>query len=496
MYEIVKYNNGIRLKGTARNRMITDFFTTTCVDWSRGVAQKLEMPLYRVEDNDVIVPYGVYQYVTGMKFTEDKSTPCDIQYVEPKLANGFKLRDYQLDTVKQMVENRRGASQLATGAGKTLIIGGFLNVLEQGYGDGNLTGLIIVPSSHLYDETTERLEKYGVKVKKYGATRCLEKGYVTVAMTMSILNDIKSGKVDTSHVNVVLYDEAHHVSAQTYFEIGTHFLDAHFMQGLSGSLLDRPSDSYNWNDLNTFSLQESRIVALFGSLIKEITYDELVTMGFLSDCKIYQIECDFKSNKKSDYVKIAPEVIECDGRLATFADAIQYAHNELGYSRFMCYVRVREAGERFLHMMEARGMKALIAYGGKQNAFLNESGEIEYVYENALFPKFASGEFNVLIGTSAVEEGVDVPACDSVVNLAGGTSIRQILQRVGRSVRLDAGKDHALILDSYDKGHDMTKKHSNRRSDIFKVRLNRHVTRVKDYRDIDHVKGSSIEEAV
>jgi superfamily II DNA or RNA helicase len=237
-------------------------------------------------------------------------------------------------------------------------------------------------------------------------------------------------------------------------------------------------------------------MSLFGELVKEITYDELVSMGYLSDCKIYQIECNFKSDKKSDYTKVAPEVIECDGRLTTFADAIKYAHEELGYSRFMCYVRVREAGERFLRMIESRGMKGLIAFGGKQNAFVNESGDIEYVYENALFPKFASGEFTVLIGTSAVEEGVDVPACDSVVNLAGGTSIRQILQRVGRSVRLDNGKDHALILDSYDKGHDMTKKHSNRRSDIFKVRLNRHVTRVKDYRDIDHVKGSSIEEAV
>ena len=140
MYEIVKYNNGIRLKNTARNKMITDFFTTTCIDWSRGVAQKLEMPLYRCEENDVIVPYGVYQYVTGMQFTEDQTTPCDIKYVEPKLENGYKLRDYQLDTVKEMIENRRGASQLATGAGKTLIIGGFLNVLEQGYGEGNLTG--------------------------------------------------------------------------------------------------------------------------------------------------------------------------------------------------------------------------------------------------------------------------------------------------------------------------------------------------------------------
>jgi ERCC4-related helicase len=155
---------------------------------------------------------------------------------------------------------------------------------------------------------------------------------------------------------------------------------------------------------------------------------------------------------------------------------------------------VREAGERFLRMIESRGMKGLIAFGGKQNAFVNESGEIEYVYENALFPKFASGEFTVLIGTSAVEEGVDVPACDSVVNLAGGTSIRQILQRVGRSVRLDNGKDHALILDSYDKGHQMTKGHSDSRATIFKVRLSRNVTRVKSYKEIDHVKGSTFEE--
>lgn len=490
--EIIKHNSSVRIIEGACNTVLVPYFTRGEDTWLNGKKKRIEVELFTRDQKDMIIPAGMLFHMNGAKFTEDHSRKYICELLDEfngnydTLPSGIKLRPYQVDIIKELIKHERGMAQIATGAGKTLIIAKFCEIcssLVQG-----ATQLIIVPSSHLLYETSERLRSYGLDVNIYGESRALEVGKINVTMVTSILNDVNKGYTDLDIIDIVVVDEAHHATAATYYELISSIKNARHVLGVSGSLLSRPIETYDWNEIFSFSLQESRLVSIFHKVIYELNYDDLVKLGYLTDVHIYQIETNIKSEKSKNFVSVAPETIESDERLELLADAVAYAEKVMGYERFICFTRVREAGERFLRKLEARGIKTLIAYGGAQNAYLSSEGTIEYVGSNELFPKFASGEYGALIATSSHEEGTDIPACDAIINLAGGKSIRQILQRSGRAFRLSEGKNFALIIDTYDKGHRMTKEHSKERAQIFEVRLNRKVVVVKSYKDMERTK--------
>lgn len=494
---VIRENSALVIEGGAESGLMRGFFTRRDTDWSTGSPKQIELPLYVKDGENLIVPdtmerlmnqeIPVDEYrTTFARDLNDHIHDFDLSgftdsQIENCLDGGFKLREFQVDTIRRFLSKHRACGQIATGAGKTLIIAGLCKMAQMIM--NHLTILIVVPSSHLLNETSERLKLYGLEVSRYNVDkREIVYGAVNVTMVQSMINDMENGKIDMKSIGMVIVDEAHHSTAETYFKLVASCTYAIGVYGLSGSLFSKPLEKYRFDDLHSFGFYESRIAALFGECVCNIDYDFLVSQGFLTDCKIYQIETDIKSNKSQNFVKVAPETIESEERLDLLANAIIKAMS-LGYSRFMCYTRVKEAGERFLRKLDNLGIKSILAYGGKQNGYL-EDGEIKFVEDNALFPKFVDGEYKVLIGTTAVEEGVDIPACDCVVFLAGGQSIRQVLQRAGRGFRLSPGKEYALIIDTYDKGHDMTKKHSNERKKICEVRLKRKVKRIKDLGDL------------
>lgn len=489
-----KYNNGCIITNAVGNKLILDYFTLKAVDYSRGasLAKTITMELFIRQGKNIVVPAGFISYLgqDGIIYDKECTTPCiqdlwDKQCLTisneeiSKCLTGITLRPIQTKLVRSMLCKNRCGVQAATGFGKTLVIGAIFTMINKLYKEQK-TGLLLVPTSHLLEETSNRLTTYGLDINRYDKSREIIKGKINIGMATSLCNDINSGSTDLTVIDMVIVDEAHHARAETYFKVVTSCINAIATYGLSGTLFANDLEKYDWTDIHSFSLDESRICGLFGKVEDEITYDQLVDLGYLTDCKVYQIESNIQGKQYKNFSLVAPTVIENEKRLQMMADAIVHCEKELGYQRFMCYVRVREAGERFMRYLAERGVKSLIAFGGKQNAFLNELGEIEYVGKNKLFPKFASGEYGVLIATSALDEGVDVPQCDGIVLLAGGQSIRQVLQRVGRGFRLAEGKKYAIIIDTYDKGNQMTKKHSNTRKKIYKTRLNKNITRVKD----------------
>lgn len=488
---IVEKNSTLTLENAMRSGLLKGYFTRKDTDWSTGSPKAVYQPLYITKGNDLIVPRGLLNLlgeeipIDEKRYRNYTMSELKKNYTDEeasKILDNINLRTFQVDAINRLLEKDRACGQIATGAGKTLIIAGLYKLASRKAGVP-LTCIIIVPSSHLFHETSDRLESYGCEVNRYNYdSREIKEGMVNVTMVQSMINDMEKNLVDTDKVDMIIVDEAHHSTAETYYKLITSFDNLRGLYGLSGSLFSKPLESYNFRDLYSFSLGECRLAALYSECVCNITYDDLVKLGFLTDCKIYQIETDIKSSKSNSYVKVAPETIESEERLLLLVQAIKRAM-DLGYSRFMCYTRVREAGERFMRYLESEGIKSILAYGGKQNGYL-ENNEIKYVDNNGLFSDFVSGKFKVLIGTTAVEEGVDVPACDCVVFLAGGQSIRQVLQRAGRGFRLSPGKDYALIIDTYDKGHEMTKKHSNERRKICDMRLNRKVKRVKRVEDI------------
>ena len=63
----------------------------------------------------------------------------------------------------------------------------------------------------------------------------------------------------------------------------------------------------------------------------------------------------------------------------------------------------------------------------------------------ASISKFKDGNISILIACRALDEGFDVPAAETGIILAGTSSVRQWIQRMGRILRKSPLKEHSKI---------------------------------------------------
>lgn len=86
--------------------------------------------------------------------------------------------------------------------------------------------------------------------------------------------------------------------------------------------------------------------------------------------------------------------------------------------------------------------------------------------------KLRSGEYKILCATTIFDEGVDIPEIRAIVMAGGGKSDIKTMQRLGRGLRLAAGKHEVLIYDFIDSCDDcpgwVPMKHSKDRMNLFK----------------------------
>lgn len=64
--------------------------------------------------------------------------------------------------------------------------------------------------------------------------------------------------------------------------------------------------------------------------------------------------------------------------------------------------------------------------------------EMKFTEQNKTLQEFRDGKFNVLVGTSVVEEGVDIPKCNLVVMFDFPKNYRAFVQSRGRGRAKDA----------------------------------------------------------
>lgn len=104
-----------------------------------------------------------------------------------------------------------------------------------------------------------------------------------------------------------------------------------------------------------------------------------------------------------------------------------------------------------------RQLKKIGIVGGKFHSKMTKEDK------QILFDKFKNNEINVMIAVKSLDEGTNIPDCDIALVMSGSSVARQIIQRIGRVLRLSDSKDYATIYQIYCKGtkdEDWTKKRS------------------------------------
>lgn len=321
---------------------------------------------------------------------------------------------YQLSAARTMVEKKQGLVRVATNGGKTEISCAVVKYL-------NLKTLFIVTSRELLYQAQKRFStRLGVPLDEIGliGDGHWEPGdWVTIATL-----DTLESRLDTEQcqrflktIEVLFVDEVHHAGSETWYEVATT-CPAYYRYGLSGTPLDR-TDGANL-----------RIIAATGDIIVDIGNKFLVDAGVSARANIiFDKITEPRIPARTKYNEVYKQgVVENDQLNAKVIEWTKVCHNA-GLSVLVLVEEIQH-GKALDEMMWTKTGGKFIPH---QFIWGDESTEIRA----AALQEFSNRTLPVLISSTILDEGVDVPTIDVIILAGSRKSKIRTLQRLGRGLR-------------------------------------------------------------
>ena len=359
---------------------------------------------------------------------------------EWKFRQSFSLRPYQqaaLDQWKQA--SNRGVIVLPTGVGKTMV--GMAAIAS-----AKVAAIVIVPTIDLLGQWASTLERYfSVPIGMLGGgSKEIQDITVSTYDSASIMMEFIG-----NHFGLAIFDECHHLPSQIY-RCSAEMCCARYRLGLSAT-----PERDDGGERTTYEL--------LGPVVYRREIDEF-KRDTLSAYEIKRLE-----------IPLTPE------------EEQEYKNNRERYKNFLTKYRINFSSPHgwrlFLRMCATQpdGKDAMAAYqrqkkiaaGGSNkfrklwtllhkhanercivftsfNALAYEIGDLfilpvlthltKGTERKAFLDGFRSGEFNAIVTSRVLNEGIDVPEASVGIIISGTGSVREHVQRLGRILRPREGK--------------------------------------------------------
>jgi len=383
---------------------------------------------------------------------------------DSQLLNGtstIDLRPYQIEAVTKGLEARTGIFSAATGTGKTEIMGELIRITA-------CRTLILIHQSTIAWQTIEdRFEKTltfpNATDKIYGMVGdgVNDPGLITAAMYqtlhMRLSPPCQCGKnTDTNMIikngccgnkgcnrrfsdavrkeaqdtidwlgtfDAIHLDEAHRVPAKTWFPIVMN-TPAYWRFAYSAT----PFKSDNKGT-------EMRLVGATGEVIFEFPAKQAIEEGYLTKPHYIMVRGNFNKVEDLSYQQAYKDGIEEHRqRNQLIADIA----GKLDVPTLVLVIR-KEQGKMLRNMIKQNGKKSEFLKGTDDRAARKEA-----------IRQLQSGEIDCLIATTIFDEGIDAPAIGALILAGGGKAHHLVIQRIGRGIRLDEGKEYTPVFDFLD----------------------------------------------
>ena len=240
------------------------------------------------------------------------------EFKEYVMSWGLSLepRDYQIEAAWLILKYRQSLSELATRAGKTLILYIVARTAMEKFGCKKI--LLIVPSIHLVKQGAKDLSQYKEFFQSeqiWAQGEHVDTANLTIGTFQSLVlkADRKSKKYNPSFFkdyDFVCVDEAHKLPCKSIKTIlALDFMKQVKLQfGFTGTL---PKD----NTIENFSCQ-----AMMGPKIQTISPRELIDSGYLAEPIIKQFRLKYNDNYLDTLIECAEYLcsndVKCDGKVA------------------------------------------------------------------------------------------------------------------------------------------------------------------------------------
>lgn len=353
--------------------------------------------------------------------------------------------DYQPECALTVANGQRGIVAVATNGGKTIIAALVIKMLK-------LPSLFIVPSKELLYQTQKVLAKtLETPVGLIGDAHWSPGKWVTVATVDTLYSRLAQPECRDflSTINVIFIDEAHHTPSDSWYQV-VRACPAYYRFGMSGTPLKRSDGA------------DLRLVGATGPILYEVRNKALIERGISVGATIL-----FLKITKPDIPKGTPYrevyqlgIVENPYRNKALCDCIaKFVEDGLNV---LVLVKEIEHGNILDRNIWSYPKKSFIPH-----QFINGT-EHSDVRRKAL-DEFRSGTIRVLIATSILDEGIDVPNIDVLALAGGGKSSIKTLQRLGRGLRKGGNIDQLFVLETADFQHSYLLKHSLQRLEDYQA---------------------------
>jgi superfamily II DNA or RNA helicase len=395
----------------------------------------------------------------------------------------FSLKKDQIDAVNAWIDNNfRGTIVYRTGTGKTEIAFECAKRVAYAYpSSSTLNILLMVPRIILIEQNIRRLVSYGIPRDKIGAYFGERKQIreITICTYQSIIRNLDIIR----RSNMVIFDEIHLIrdTAKIFRKIFDVVIEDHkkAILGLTATLDEKYLSKYNTiltllppvkrypikNAVNDKRLAKPIVIPLkvnltekeqkdydtYSAKIKKISnrfkkYDAESMTGLLR-------KGGFVSGMaKAWFLNVRKRKLLLSCAENKLLSALNLITKKFPNEKIMVFSETIDSISKLRDMLELEGTKTMIIDSNinsrKRQSILNQWGR----------------EFYPLLSVHTLEIGFDIPQVRIEVILATTSNMNQVIQRIGRVIRKQEGKDLALIYVIYvsdtkdDKIHDIVKK--------------------------------------
>jgi superfamily II DNA or RNA helicase len=359
----------------------------------------------------------------------------------------LKLREWQEKAFPLWWAKKRGIVKVVTGGGKTVFAIHCLTKYLEEEKDNSI--FIVVPSIALLDQWYEALQKtFGDKdISLNGGGEHLEEiSKVTISTIDSVKNIIH--KFNASNT-LLIVDECHKIGTEKRGETLTNNWNATL--GLSAT----PERDY---DDNFYII----IKKILGDIIFDYNYIDAREDEVIVNFKLLYAYAAMTEDEEEKYKKFTKSI---QRRAATIggnnmndyplkmlifnrARMVKNSKNRIPFGVELLQKHKRDSWIVFTeNKKQAKEFNKIINKKGYKSAIYNTDLDNAEREEN--LNNFKSGNLNVLVSCTALDEGFDMPEADGAMILSASSSKRQRIQRMGRVLRITANKENALIVTVY-----------------------------------------------
>lgn len=391
----------------------------------------------------------------------DVEVPDEIRLSHSELGY-ITLRDYQYESVWRSLQATRGIINVATNGGKTEIACGIIQSVLPRIKKGQ-TIAFFTHSKEIFTQSHKRIqERLGIKVGMIGNGKW-DIQQVNVVMIPTLAKYLDSKKVpknqdkekfeqkckDTKRLieSIVAFlgDEVHHASSTTWYDLFMKLKNAYYRFGLTGTVDE--SDPINLR----------RLLGCTGKIVMKVSNDYLIAEGHSAKPTIYMMELDTEPVDAAYYPDARYEgIIFNDNRNNLIISKI-IERTELG-KQSLVIVNETQHGDLLSEILYNCGIYYEFVHGEKTTKFR----------ESAL-GLFKCGQLPVLIATTILDEGVDISGINCLFLAAGGKSMRQLLQRIGRGLRKKDDGSGIEVYDVLDYHNEHLARHTLERYNVYKA---------------------------